>query len=448
MSDRQHMIGRMQIEINADRPGQAAHLQQQLGYRLHTNSFLQQIESLLDGLVRADEYLEIPALSISLDCTGEADFNAQFLEKLAAAIRTQLVQKPEGVVLKGGAAYGAETRLFFLKYGVMAFHHGRETIATLYKELRALPGREQPELERLLKTAAAEAPVVWSRLYYILGAAAMKQFFLRFFSCKEEVFTEVVNEYKKIPATAVAVAAAGSFPGEVKPQGAVSASLSTAVLQDARLWPALFQRMLAGNFSPAYAPAANGTQPLNERSSAWSNTPAPETGAPLVKQLQQGFEIENAGLILLWMECGRLFKTLGYVADRQFVSETTQQQAILLLHYIFNGEINGGEEAWLLNKLLCAWPLHLPVNPALAPEEEARQAADDMLAAYLDAWRKDRKFSPAWFRMAFLQRPGRLSRRADGHWKLEIDGRTEDILINKVSIVKYAWMQQILFVQW
>ena len=64
------MIGRMQIEINADRPGQAAHLQQQLGYRLHTNSFLQQMDSLLDGLVRADEYLEIPALSISLDCTG------------------------------------------------------------------------------------------------------------------------------------------------------------------------------------------------------------------------------------------------------------------------------------------------------------------------------------------------------------------------------------------
>jgi hypothetical protein len=454
----------MEVQVNTSQPLLAAQLQQQLGYRLHTAAFTRQLSALLDELAGAHEYIEIPTLTISLDCVDEADFHAQLMAQLPVAIREQLTHKQEdNIILANGDAYTATVRQFFLKYGIRAFYNGRDMIDTLHQELKALPDREQPALEALLKTAAKEDPVVWIRLYYLLGSAGMKKFFLRLFSCKETALYAVIRHTlqrsgKPLP---VKTFAAGSA-ANVNISADMSAVVPDTLLPDAVQWQAFFQHMLAGNDISSFAApvAAKAISPApSHRSHAAaaavsSNTIADvvrgaESNVTLSRQLQQGLPVENAGLVLLWMECGRVFRTLGYVVDRQFVNETAQQRAILLLHYICYGKgTAGGEEDWLLNKLLCNWPLHLPVDPALAPDETAQQAAEEMLTDYLEAWRKDRKFSAAFFSTAFLQREGTLSRRNDGAWMLQVSNRTEDILISKVSMVKYAWMPQILYVQW
>jgi hypothetical protein len=462
MPEQQHMIERMLITVSATRPALAAQLQQQLGYRLHTGGLLRQLQVLLDNLVKEEEYVEIPQLVISLDCADETDFHTQFVAQLTQAIQEQLRGKTmdsktgekatEGIVLQSSEAYATTVRLFFLKYGIRAFFHGKDMLTALHRELQELPERELPALEQLLKKAGREAPVVWQRLYYILGAIGMKQFFLRTFACNEKRLQVLLKEVLVKPEKRMAGIAVGTTGGVTRTssQQEYTGDVPDTLLKDGALWQALFQRMLTDEkrIDQIERMSVEQAFPHVQEAAAKGSLSQAATERELTAQLQQGFYIENAGLVLLWMECGRLFRTLGYVADRQFISEAAQQQAILLLHYIFCGTTEGVEEAWLLNKLLCVWPLHLPVDPALAPDEAAQQAADEMLSAYLEGWRKDRKFSAAWFRTAFLQREGRLYSRPDGHWMLEVHSRTEDILINKVSMVRYTWMSKILFVQW
>lgn len=496
----------MEVQVNASQPLLATQLQQQLGYRLHTADFSRQLAALLDGLVQENEYIEIPALSVSLECTDEADFQLQLLSQLSAAIKEQLTtQQPDSIILPNGSAYTEMLQLFFLKYGIRAFYNGGDMITAFQADLKALADRKQPELEQLLKKTGKADPVVWTRLYYLLGAAGMKKFFLRTFVCKEDALQALMLQEFARGGAIMPFTGLGGSSSTVASSTAATDSPDT-LLPDVNQWPVLFQYILAGNEIPLFVSTATNTgkDATSPGSIVAASGATPATIAvSLAAQLQRGLQIENAGLVLLWMECGRLFRTLGYVVDRQFVDETAQQRAILLLHYICygkagaggeghasggkgtneKGDISGGknthdngntggeedvnrngntggeantngnddtsgEEDWLLNKLLCNWPLHMPIDPALAPDQAAQEAAEEMLTAYLEAWRKDRKFSAAWFSTAFLQREGQLSRRNDGAWILTVNARTEDIIINKVSMVKYAWMPQILYVQW
>lgn len=449
MAEQQHIIKRMEVQLSASGPRLAGELQQQLGYRLHTAAFMAQLNTLLDDLVKEEEYIEIPAITVSLQCTNENDFQTQLLSQLAAAIRKQLsTQQAANIIIPNGAEYTLAIQLFFLKYGIRAFDNGSEVIVALQEALRALPDHGQPEVEQLLKAAGKDDPVVWIRLYYLLGAVGMKQLFLRLFSCSEATLQIMIAQELARTGKSESPYGIGSTTSDNTTTRVTLAGMSTPWVPDAAVWAALFQRAATTGI------VANGSAIDEKMTDAANDIPAiaaslTEKVGTLTDQLKRGLQIENAGLVLLWMECGRLFRTLGYVADRQFTDEAAQQRAILLLHYISYGQNDpGGEEYWLLNKLLCNWPLHLPVDPSLVPDDAARQAADSMLADYLEAWRKDRKFSAEWFSTAFLQREGQLSQRNDGAWILALEARTEDILINKVSMVKYAWMPQILYVQW
>lgn len=460
MAEQQHMIGRMSIDIMAPHPGQAAKLQQQLSYRLHTRGFLQQLETMLNTLVKEDEYVEIPLLSVSLQCADDATFNTQLLEKLTAAIKERITKQPSQNILQQGT-YATAIRTFFLKYGIRAFYNGQNVLDTLQQEIKSLPVKEQPELETLLKQVGKTHPQVWLRLYYILGAEGTLQFFLRTFACTAPVLQLLISEQLSPEVAGISTATSGTaITTTVAREGqAAQISIPDAILQNARLWQQLFTRVLneadlVSHRSAQLAMTSNTTNVTgNTRETAQTTAdnvvkPMVVSELPLKSQLLQGLQIDNAGLVLLWMDCGRLFRQLGYIAEKQFADEAAQQTAILLLHYIVWGDEPAGEEAWLLNKILCGWQPGLPVDPRFTPDAAAKAAADAMLRTYLENWRKDRQFSIDWLRRSFLQREGQLFARTDDNWLLEVSNRTEDILINKVSMVRYAWMPHILFVRW
>jgi len=148
------------------------------------------------------------------------------------------------------------------------------------------------------------------------------------------------------------------------------------------------------------------------------------------------------------MSYGMLLKELGWVKEKRFIDDAACQRAIWLLQYIASGRNEVAEEELLLNKLLCGWPLTDPVDPACFPGQESLQAADIMLEKWIKDWKKDRTFSLSWFRGTFLQREGVLIRRHDENWQLNVEKKTEDIIIDKPSVVRYSWMPELLFVQW
>jgi len=148
------------------------------------------------------------------------------------------------------------------------------------------------------------------------------------------------------------------------------------------------------------------------------------------------------------MSYGMLLKELGWVKEKRFIEDAACQRAIWLLQYIASGRNEVAEEELLLNKLLCGWPLADPVDPACFPGQESLQAADIMLEKWIKDWKKDRTFSLSWFRGSFLQREGVLIRRHDENWQLNVENKTEDIIIDKPSVIRYSWMPELLFVQW
>ena len=115
----------------------------------------------------------------------------------------------------------------------------------------------------------------------------------------------------------------------------------------------------------------------------------------LIHAAQLGFPVNNAGVVLLWRVFQQLLRSLGYIADKQFISAEAQQQAIWLLQCMVAGTLEDSEEELLLNKILCAWPEDEPVNPEFFPDAAACVAAEDTLQRYIKDWKKDRVFSTA-----------------------------------------------------
>ncbi|MGX5820947.1 contractile injection system tape measure protein [Chitinophaga lutea] len=442
MSEQEHMIGRLRVEVQAPRLPQVTQLQQELSYRLHTAGFRKALSDLLDTLSGPDDYIEIPHLTITLDCADDEGFQRQLLEKLSAAIKAK--HDRPAIVSRGetlqGEAFTAAVRLFFLRYGAAAYYQSRAPLEALQAELRALPAQSQPALEAWIKREASAYPQVWRRLYCILGAEGMRRFFLRTFGLTEDTFVSALEN------DSLAVATVGAVAGLPKRKTARPAAKSGTIAQgqvpqDSIGWEKAGIRLLAA--------AQQGKSPLPEEHFVENDEIVPSRMPDEIGLVaDKGMPVENAGVVLLWMACARLFYSQGLVEDRRFKDEAAQQQALWLLHYVAAGGTEAAEEALLLPKLLCAWPLHLPADPAFAPDETSRIAAEEMLTSWIAGWRKDRKFSTDWFRDAYLRREGRLLRRADGNWQLEVAAKTEDVLLDRVSVVKYAWMEQLLFVQW
>jgi hypothetical protein len=73
--------------------------------------------------------------------------------------------------------------------------------------------------------------------------------------------------------------------------------------------------------------------------------------------------IDNAGLVLLHPYLPMVFKELGWTdAKNNFINKNFQQKAILFLQFIINGKSKQSEHLLVLNKILCGWPVALPVK--------------------------------------------------------------------------------------
>ena len=67
-------------------------------------------------------------------------------------------------------------------------------------------------------------------------------------------------------------------------------------------------------------------------------------------------------------------------------------------------------------------------------------------------WTALRSTSPDALRGTFLARPGKLSRRPDGDWLLQVEPLSYDILLDQlpwgISMIQLPWMPQMLRVEW
>jgi len=427
----QHIINRISMEVRSGRRQDAMQLQEHLGFLLHSRNFTSQLESLLDRLAPPGTFVEIPSLRIEMDTYPGQPFIPLLLEQLESALREKLVNTSAvsgGQVILRGQALMEAVRDFFLINGARLYTNTPVTVADIRIQLLSLPSSPDPELEKALFLNGKKAPIMWKRLFFLLGPRLMEQLILRLFGLSMETFTEMM------PAPG---AVEGAEP--VPPPNGETWQLLITLLQagtsSSEIAVAVRSQLRPPNRP---SPEAAVIRPLQRQASPSSRVYEPETGLPVI----------HAGVVLVWMSYGGLLKELGWVKEKRFIDDAACQQAIWLLQYIASGRNEAVEEELLLNKLLCGWPLADAVDPACFPGQEVLAAADAMLERWIKEWKNDRTFSLAWFRGTFLQREGTLIRRHDENWQLNIEKKTEDIIIDKPSVVRYSWMPELLFVQW
>jgi hypothetical protein len=165
-----------------------------------------------------------------------------------------------------------------------------------------------------------------------------------------------------------------------------------------------------------------------------------------------GLYITQAGLVLLYPFIRFYLEAVGLLNDESFRDESAQQTAIYLLYYLATKQTDAHEYELLLPKLLCGWSLNQPVVRGLDFPSAALEEGEKLLQTVITYWQTLKSTSPDGLREGFLQRSGKLTRRGDGNWKLQIEQQAIDILLGSlpwgISMVTFPWMEEILIVEW
>ena len=213
-------------------------------------------------------------------------------------------------------------------------------------------------------------------------------------------------------------------------------------------------RSTAGEVPPSLLPATAGDQP-----SMVSPTPSAErqgsggqkSGDTIEAVAGEEIFAANAGVVLLHPFLHSIFKILGFVEGGQFRTPEGHTRALNLIHFLATGEPAAHEHDLFVAKLLCAWPMDLPVDGAVELTEAEMSEAGDLLTAAITQWDKLKHTSHAGLREGFLRRPGKLQvKGSDLH--LQVESGSIDVLLDylpwNLSIVKLPWMKNILRVEW
>ena len=166
---------------------------------------------------------------------------------------------------------------------------------------------------------------------------------------------------------------------------------------------------------------------------------------------EEGIFVQHAGLVLIHPFLYSLFKHLKLIADSKFAGKAKQQKAIYILHYLAAGSAIAEEHELVLPKVLCEWPVEMPIEKNIEISDEELYESDNMLQAAIDQWPVLKNTSIFGLREAFLQRKGKIFSKNDKLY-LQVESGSIDVLLDQLpwnlSMIKLPWMKGILRVNW
>jgi hypothetical protein len=162
--------------------------------------------------------------------------------------------------------------------------------------------------------------------------------------------------------------------------------------------------------------------------------------------------VNNAGIIILHPFLEALFRELGLLTDKhQFISGESRHKAAVILNYLFEKKDEYRDWEMTLNKILCsispddAFPADIRLTGAEKTE------CDNLLEVVAGHWTALKGSGAEAMQATFFRREGKLS-AGENSWLLQIEHKTEDILIQKLpwglGVVKFTWNDKPIFVQW
>jgi len=166
---------------------------------------------------------------------------------------------------------------------------------------------------------------------------------------------------------------------------------------------------------------------------------------------EEGIFVLHAGVVLIHTFLTSLFKRLQLIKDSRFVDKDAQQKAIYLVHYLAAGTVDAEEHELVVPKVLCDWPISLPVEKNIEINEDELDEGDNMLQAAIEQWPVLKSTSISGLREGFLQRNGKIGAKND-KLQLQVEANSLDVLLDQLpwnlSMIKLPWMKAILRVEW
>lgn len=197
-----------------------------------------------------------------------------------------------------------------------------------------------------------------------------------------------------------------------------------------------------------------------EQSTDFSMTAKSETLLPTV---EEPIYTTNAGVVLLHPFLPTLFRNFELLDENNdWVSVAHQLEAIYWIHYLATGQTDPSEDELVVAKLLTGFPLSevIPVY-ALEPDdaflarlqsEKTEQELTDLLQVVRDNWRPMRNCTWEGLRTDFLSRSARIHQTNSMQYVLTVEQHTFDLMLPfkewGISMIKYSWMEEVLYVEW
>lgn len=165
------------------------------------------------------------------------------------------------------------------------------------------------------------------------------------------------------------------------------------------------------------------------------------------------FFCENAGLVLLHPFLRNFFSELNLLNQQQndFLNIESRERSIHLLYYLSTGKTHPPESELALEKMLCCWPVQSTLRRYLELTPGEKQESGLLLKAVIRHWKALGNSSVAALRETFLQRPGKLIFE-ENEVRIIIEAKTVDVLIDRLpwtrNMIKFPWMEQLLRIEW
>ncbi len=166
--------------------------------------------------------------------------------------------------------------------------------------------------------------------------------------------------------------------------------------------------------------------------------------------LASPYQVNNAGILILWTMLPALFNQLDLLEDKKFIHRQAQFMAVDFLDYFIWGNEERQVERKVLNKVLCGLMIDeemqsIPVEPE---EQLIIEQWLDAIIAQLPGWKK---LSRNDARQLFLQRPGELL-IDEQEIKITLQHQPFDLLLADwpwpLNIAKLPWLNRHLQIDW
>lgn len=159
--------------------------------------------------------------------------------------------------------------------------------------------------------------------------------------------------------------------------------------------------------------------------------------------------VSNAGLILLHPFLKQLFKSCGFLNDKNQLLK--QEEAVHTLHYLATKREQQLESNLVFEKFLCNVSIHQSIARDIVLSDAVKQKAEELLQSVTQNWGILKNVSTDLIRYEFLQRLGRLDLTKDNP-QITVERKTQDILLDKLpwnySLCKLPWMNNLIFTDW